>query len=118
MKARIDKDGYFISNYTENRIEKDWQMVEQYIGSFIQPMWNGYKWIEGATTQDREEYISSKIASLKSDQFVELQPTDWYIIRKIDTGEPVPEHIRNEREAIRAKYNSLIEKLHNESKEQ
>lgn len=112
MKARIDEDGYFISNYTEDRIEKDWQMVEQYIGSFIRPMWDSHKWIEGATTRDREEYISSKIASLKSDQFVELQPTDWYIIRKIDTGEPVPENISNDRAAIRAKYSALIAALH------
>jgi hypothetical protein len=111
IKARIDENGYFISNYTENHIKEEWHMVEPYNGTFIQPKWNGSQWIEGATEQQHSEWLAGKIALLKAEQFAELQPTDWYIIRQMDTGVPVPEHIREQRAAIRAKYDALIAAL-------
>lgn len=40
-------------------------------------------------------------------QYKELEPTDWYFIRKQETGEPIPEIILNERLAIRSKYENL-----------
>ena len=40
-------------------------------------------------------------------QYKELEPTDWYFIRKQETGEDVPEIILNERLAIRSKYENL-----------
>ena len=40
-------------------------------------------------------------------QYTELKSTDWYYIRKIDTGEEVPEEIIIQRNLIRQKYNNL-----------
>lgn len=40
-------------------------------------------------------------------QYKELEPTDWYFIRKQETGEPISEIILNERLAIRSKYENL-----------
>jgi len=40
----------------------------------------------------------------KQEQFFELQKTDWYIIRNIETGVEIPAEILEEREAIREKY--------------
>lgn len=40
-------------------------------------------------------------------QYNELKPTDWYFIKKQETGEDIPEIILNERLAIRKKYQNL-----------
>jgi hypothetical protein len=69
------------------------------------------QWVEGASVQDIAQWKASKISALKIDQFNELQQTDWYIIRQVDTGEHVPEQIQQDRAAIRAKYDSLINEL-------
>jgi len=42
-------------------------------------------------------------AALKPIQFKELQKTDWYIIRNIETGVEIPAEILEERAAIRAR---------------
>ena len=42
-------------------------------------------------------------ANQKQEQFKELQKTDWYIIRNIETGVEVPAEILEERAAIRAR---------------
>lgn len=111
IKARIDNEGYFISNYTPDRVQDDWIMVEQYTGEFIKPKWDGTKWVDTANDVEKTDDVARKINILKNEQFAELQPTDWYIIRQMDTGEPVPEHIRKQRACIRTKYNALIAAL-------
>jgi hypothetical protein len=111
IKAKIDKDGYYISNYTPEHVQEGWIMVEAYDGNFINPKWDGNQWVEGASVQDVAQWKAAKIGSLKIDQYNELQPTDWYIIRQVDTGEPVPENIQQERASIRAKYDELINQL-------
>jgi hypothetical protein len=108
IKARIDKNGYFISNYTPENVQEGWVMVDAYNGNFIKPKWDGNEWVEGASVQDIAQWKASKISALKIEQFNELQQTDWYIIRQVDTGEQVPEHVQKERTDIRLKYESLI----------
>jgi len=48
--------------------------------------------------------LETLLASQKQNQFFELQKTDWYIIRNVETGVEVPAEILEEREAIREKY--------------
>ena len=40
----------------------------------------------------------------KQMQYVELLPTDWYFVRKVETGIEVPSEILEQRTAIRNKY--------------
>ena len=40
-------------------------------------------------------------------QFDELQPTDWYFVRKVELGIDVPTEIIEQRLAIREKYDLL-----------
>jgi hypothetical protein len=44
---------------------------------------------------------------LKKSQYDELQPTDWYFVRKVELGIDVPNDIILERLAIRKKYDDL-----------
>jgi len=44
---------------------------------------------------------------LNIEQFNELQPTDWYFVRKVELGIDVPDEIILERLAIRKKYDDL-----------
>ena len=54
---------------------------------------------------------NDKILDYKKQQYEELKETDWYYIRKIDTGQIVPYEIEELRISIRNKYNKLIEEL-------
>ena len=47
------------------------------------------------------------IEQLNNQQFEELQPTDWYFVRKVELGIDVPNDIILERLAIRKKYDDL-----------
>jgi hypothetical protein len=42
---------------------------------------------------------------LKQQQYEELLPTDWYVVRLIETGIAIPEQILQQRQEIRNKYN-------------
>ena len=41
---------------------------------------------------------------LKKQQYEELLPTDWYVVRFVETGVKIPEEILQQRQAIREKY--------------
>lgn len=56
------------------------------------------------TTQMR---IKNDIAYLKG----VLSSTDWYVIRKLETGEEIPEQITNDRKASRSKISDLRNEL-------
>lgn len=47
------------------------------------------------------------IEQLNSQQFEELQLTDWYFVRKVELGIDVPNDVILERLAIRKKYDDL-----------
>lgn len=50
-----------------------------------------------------EQLADAEIASLKA----YLASTDWYIVRMMDTGEPVPDSVREERAKARARIDDL-----------
>lgn len=47
------------------------------------------------------------IKQLNAQQFEELQPTDWYFVRKVELGIDVPNEVIEARLAIRLKYDNL-----------
>jgi hypothetical protein len=63
------------------------------------------QWIEGATQEEIQQQELEQKKILKQQQYEELLPTDWYVVRFIETGIPVPEEILQQRQAIREKYN-------------
>lgn len=59
--------------------------------------------------QNDEPIIEYKLTKYDLDkmQFDELQPTDWYFVRKVELGIDVPTEIIEQRLAIREKYDLL-----------
>lgn len=47
------------------------------------------------------------IEHLNLQQYEELQPTDWYFVRKIELGVDVPNEVIESRLTIRKKYDNL-----------
>ena len=61
--------------------------------------------------EEKQEIIKLKIEKLNIEQNLELQKTDWYYIKNIETGVEIPEDIKELRSTIRSKYDSLINNL-------
>lgn len=67
-------------------------------------MFNGENYYEGATPEEIAEQENKIKKQLKQQAYEELLPTDWYVVRFIETGIPVSEEILQQRQAIREKY--------------
>lgn len=76
-----------------------------YNGDLFKPLWNGSEWIESATSEEIAEQELEQQKLLKQQQYEELLPTDWYVVRFIETGVAIPEEITQQRQEIRNKYN-------------
>lgn len=48
-----------------------------------------------------DEVRADKITSIKTEAYRLLLPTDWYIVRQSETGQPVPDNILAYRQAVR-----------------
>lgn len=79
--------------------------------SFIKPFYNGTTIVEGAVQSDFDKILQAKVKELKQLQNNDLAETDWYIIRKMDTGVEVPAEIETLRNNIRQKYNDIESEL-------
>ena len=56
----------------------------------------------GITTAMLELDIANREKQLSNDQHLKyLQETDWYVVRKADTGVPIPIHISDKRQEAR-----------------
>lgn len=75
-----------------------------YLGGFVKEFWNGSEWIESASTEEIESQKADILKYSKEQQYKELLPTDWYVIRFAESGIAIPQNILNERQAIRNKY--------------
>jgi hypothetical protein len=71
---------------------------------YYKPIWNGTEWIEGITDEEIAEQELEQQKLLKQQQYEELLPTDWYVVRFIETGVAIPEEILQQRQEIRDKY--------------
>jgi gas vesicle protein len=59
--------------------------------------------VSGKTfTESLDELKKNKIQQLKSLANQKLQPTDWYIIRKIEKGSSIPDNIQTQRNNIKS----------------
>jgi hypothetical protein len=113
MKARILETGRCIL-YTQEFLDfkgneiSDWNLTDILPSSdLLIPIWNGLEWVEGITEQELQIRKQQKIDELNRFQFDELSVTDWYIIRKLDTGTEIPLDVFSQRNEIRLKYNNL-----------
>ena len=66
-----------------------------------------YDVIEVPFKETLAELKSSKVVELKGEVGAKLSLTDWYIVRNADTGAEVPQSIKDEREALRTKSDSI-----------
>ena len=63
--------------------------------------------IETKPVYDIEALKQSKIQAIKTETGKLLQPTDWYVIRKADTGVAIPDSVMYDRADIRNKSNDF-----------
>lgn len=56
-------------------------------------------WIDPPPLADA---IAERIAGIKREAHALLQPSDWYVVRQQETGEPVPENVSAYRASVRA----------------
>jgi hypothetical protein len=76
--------------------------------NFVKPIYSNGQIIERATPEEIAEQENQQKQELKKilkqQQYEELLPTDWYVVRFIETGIEIPEEILQQRQAIREKY--------------
>ena len=66
-----------------------------------------YDVIEKPIKETLAELKTSKIDSLKATVGGRLSVTDWYYVRNVDTGDEIPQPIKDERAALREKCNNI-----------
>ena len=101
--SRYNEDFYYVGSTYGEPEDNLWTNIA-YVDSFVKPRFIDDAWIEGATP---EELAEAKIEENKQKDlscYTELLKTDWYFIRKQDTGEDIPQYIIDERNLIRQKY--------------
>lgn len=78
------------------------------IVDFINPICvDGKTFIEGADENQINEFLENKIKELNEQFKSEMEDTDGYVLKYIETGEEVPKDISELRNAIRQKYDDL-----------
>lgn len=48
-----------------------------------------------------EEVRAAKVAAIKAEAYRRLLPTDWYVVRRAETGQPAPAEVLAYRQAVR-----------------
>jgi len=100
---KISKLTYKI--YDSDFIEVPQDDREQSFLDFLQWLNNGgiVEEIE-ATSEEIAEQELEQQKLLKQQQYEELLPTDWYVVRFMEIGVEIPEEILKQRQEIRDKY--------------
>ena len=73
----------------------------------------GVEYVE-ATPEEIADANKPIVQNLNLQKYQELLPTDWYYTRYIETGQEVPLEIKQQRQEIRDKYDTLIQEINNE----
>lgn len=119
MKARILDSEFkgiytdeFLQNNSSNVINEqlvsEWELTEILPTEFyIKTMFDGVNYYEGASSQEIQEAENAKLQAQKLEIYNELLPTDWYVVRYVETGVAIPAEILAERQAIRLRYENL-----------
>ena len=93
--SRVEDSNYILKSNETNIVCNE---------NLLKPIWNGSEWIEGATPEEIAEQELEQQKFLKQQQYEELLPTDWYVVRFIETGVKITEEILEQRQDIRNKY--------------
>lgn len=116
MKARIFNSEFkgiytdeFLQNNSSNVINgqlvSEWELTEILpTESYIKTMFDGVNYYEGASIEEIAIHQNNILNENKKQAYNELLPTDWYVIRKLETGIDIPAEILAERQAIRNRY--------------
>jgi len=100
---RYNEDFYFIGLTETEPNDNLWTNV-QYNEFFVKPKFVNNVWAEGATLEELAEALIELNKQKDLACYNELLKTDWYFIRKQDTGEEIPQYIIDERNLIRQIY--------------
>jgi len=132
MVSRIDNDGFLIKNYSSEFFNSNYDkwVDGDYIYNWLlahtaytgqvecyKPKWvyneqtEEYEWTEGCELNPNWEQFNIEHAELKQQTFDLLYPTDWVVIRYIETGVDIPDDIKEQRQLIRQNHNELYEIL-------
>lgn len=99
------------SNVINGQLVSDWELIEilptEIELKYIRLKFDGLVYFEGATIEEIEEAENAKRQAQKLEIYNELLPTDWYVVRFVETGVAIPAEILAERQAIRVKYENL-----------
>ena len=74
-------------------------LIEKWLLEGNEPM------VFDGTEEELQQEVEKEKILLKQKAYEELLPTDWYVVRFMETGIPVPEEILQKRQEIRNKYN-------------
>jgi hypothetical protein len=97
--------GFFVGNFPINELPENSAFADiNYQLQFIVGKWNGTEWVEGATAEEIAEQELEQQKLLKQQQYEELLLTDWYVIRFLERGIPIPEEITQQRQEILNRY--------------
>lgn len=120
MKIAIKNNKVLATTVISENAFPDCEFVEvsnnlkEIIDALIKPMWNGSEVYEGATPEEIAQQTQFQIQEYKIQQYQKLLPTDWYYTRFLETGQEVPLEIKQQRQEIRDKYDTLIQEINNE----
>ena len=111
MKEIVNSEGFSFGIITDENIKNKYlseggSEVSLCIEIFYRKKWDFENkiWIEGATKEEIQQQELEQKKILKQQQYEELLPTDWYIVRFIERGIEIPKEILQQRQAIREKY--------------
>jgi hypothetical protein len=119
MKARIENQNFkgiytdeFIqdnlSNIINGQLVSEWELTEilptELELKYINLKFDGLVYFDGASIDEIEESENAKKQVQNLEVYNELLLTDWYVVRFVETGIPIPAEILAERQAIRNRY--------------
>ena len=99
--SKIDSEGFFVEPVI---IDENDSLPPDLIAipipeGFYKPRWDGTQWVEGMTQEEadvlkkRQEDMNKAIEYRKY-----LAETDWYVMRKLETGQEIPPDVEAKRQ--------------------
>lgn len=94
-----------LNNVVNGQLVSEWELTEilptEY---YIKTMFNGSNYYEGASQEEIAQAENAKIKAQNLEIYNELLPTDWYVVRFVETGIAIPNEVLAERQSIRNRY--------------
>ena len=71
------------------------------------------KLLQKLESKNIDDMKANKIKEVKQQAYKLLSETDWYITRKAETGESIPQEILDKRENIRSQSENIEQEINN-----